>query len=61
MDSADSDQPENIRKLYLKALSAKEFRNYGYAISLLEAVVKAEPEFDEASSLLKELLNELDD
>ncbi len=43
----------NIRTLWLKALSAIELHNYGYAISLLQAVLKDAPEFIEARKLLR--------
>ncbi len=44
---------ENSRNLWLKALSAIELRNYAYAISLLQAVLKETPEFVEARKLLR--------
>lgn len=55
-DSSDGELPGNINKLYLKALSAKEVNNFDYAVSLLEAVLKRRPDFEEASLLLDELL-----
>ncbi len=40
-----NDLPENLRKLYFKAESALEVRNWGYAVSLIQAILKAEPKF----------------
>lgn len=37
--------PDKLNKLYLKAQSAMELRNWSYAISLLQAVLKQEPGF----------------
>lgn len=37
--------PDNLRKLYLKAESAMELRNWGYAISLIQAILTKEPAF----------------
>ena len=42
---AEGDLPANLKNLWLKALSAVELRNYGYAVSLLQAVLKEEPKF----------------
>ena len=36
---------ESLRALWLKAVSAIELRNFGYAISLLQEILKQEPEF----------------
>ena len=41
----ESDLSENARSLWLKAASAMEMRNFGYAITLLQAVLKEVPEF----------------
>ena len=35
---------ESLRALWLKAVSAIELRNFGYAISLLQEILKQEPE-----------------
>ena len=44
---------ENNRTLWLKALAAMELRNFGYAISLLQAILKQEPEFLTGRQLLR--------
>jgi cytochrome c-type biogenesis protein CcmH/NrfG len=36
---------EGLRALWLKAVAAIELRNFGYAISLLQEILKQEPEF----------------
>lgn len=43
----------NLNKLYLKAESAIELRNWGYAISLLQAVLVKEPGFLEGRKRLR--------
>src|SRR5438105_3360079 len=45
--------PEQSRNLYFKALQAMELRNFGYAISLLQAVLKDTPEFLDGRKLLR--------
>ena len=37
--------PENLKKLVLRAEGALELRNWGYAVSMLQAVVSKEPKF----------------
>ena len=37
--------PANLNKLYLKAESAMELRNWGYAVSLIQAILVKEPGF----------------
>ena len=49
----ESDLSDNARSLWLKAASAMELRNYGYAITLLQAVLKEVPEFLEARKWLR--------
>ena len=44
---------EGIRALWLKAIAAIEMRNLGYAISLLQEILKQEPEFLTARELLR--------
>ena len=44
---------ETQRALWLKALAAMELRNFGYAISLLQAILKQEPEFLTGRQLLR--------
>ena len=36
---------EALRSLWLKAVAAIELRNFGYAISLLQEILKQEPRF----------------
>jgi tetratricopeptide (TPR) repeat protein len=49
----DKDLSDNARGLWLKALSAIELRNHGYAISLLQSVLKEAPEFLAARKMLR--------
>jgi tetratricopeptide (TPR) repeat protein len=49
----DKELPEDKRALWLKALSAVELRNYGYAISLISAVLKEAPGFLEGRKVLR--------
>ena len=51
----DKDLPENSRQLWLKALSAVELRNYGYAISLIQAVLKETPGFLDGRKRLRKV------
>src|ERR1700730_18719951 len=44
---------ETQRSHWLKALAAIELRNFAYAISLLQAILKQEPEFLTARQLLR--------
>ena len=44
---------ETQRAHWLKAVAAIELRNFGYAISLLQAILKQEPEFLTARQLLR--------
>ncbi len=44
---------ESNRALWLKALAAMELRNFGYAISLLQGILKQEPEFLTGRQLLR--------
>ncbi len=41
----EKDLPEQYRAAWLKAMSAMQLRNFGYAIQLLQPILKAEPEF----------------
>lgn len=45
--------PANLKNLWLKALSAIELKNYAYAISLLQAVLKEEPKFLDGRKVLR--------
>lgn len=49
----EKDLSENARSLWLKSLSAMEMRNHGYAISLLQAVLKEVPEFLDGRKMLR--------
>jgi tetratricopeptide (TPR) repeat protein len=53
--STDKDLPENSRQLWLKALSAVELRNYDYAISLIQAVLKDNPGFLDGRKRLRKV------
>ena len=44
---------ESLRALWLKAVAAIELRNFGYAISLLQDILKQEPEFLTGRQLLR--------
>jgi tetratricopeptide (TPR) repeat protein len=44
---------EGLRTLWLKAVTAIELRNFGYAISLLQEILKQEPEFLTGRQLLR--------
>src|SRR4051794_35233512 len=44
---------ESQRALWLKALAAMELRNFGYAISLLQGILKNEPQFLTGRQLLR--------
>ncbi len=49
----EKDLSPNARALWLKALSAVELRNYGYSISLIQAVLKEFPAFLDARRMLR--------
>jgi tetratricopeptide (TPR) repeat protein len=49
----DKELSDEKRALWLKALSAVELRNYGYAISLISAVLKEFPGFLEGRKVLR--------
>jgi tetratricopeptide (TPR) repeat protein len=44
---------EGLRALWLKAVAAIELRNFGYAISLLQEILKQEPQFLTGRELLR--------
>ena len=44
---------EALRALWLKAVAAIELRNFGYAISLLQEILKQEPQFLTGRQLLR--------
>jgi len=49
----ENDLDESLRNLWLKAVAAIELRNFGYAISLLQGILKQEPEFLTGRQLLR--------
>ncbi len=49
----EKDLSESQRALWLKAVAAIELRNFGYAISLLQEILKQEPEFLNGRQLLR--------
>ena len=51
---SDKELPDDKRALWLKALSAVELRNYGYAISLIGAVLKECPGFLDGRKKLRQ-------
>lgn len=50
---AESDLSEQVRAHWLKAVAALELRNFDYAISLLQGILKQEPEFLTGRQLLR--------
>ena len=51
----EKELPDNARTLWLKARSAVELRNNGYAISLIQAVLKDNPGFLDGRKLLRKV------
>jgi len=49
----EKELPDNLRALWLKAITAVELHNYAYAISLLQAVLKDCPEFLDGRKILR--------
>lgn len=49
----EKDLGEQLRNLWLKAVAAIELRNFDYAISLLQGILKQEPEFLIGRQLLR--------
>ena len=49
----ETDLDKSLRNLWLKAVAAIELRNFGYAISLLQGILKQEPEFLTGRQLLR--------
>jgi predicted Zn-dependent protease len=50
---SDKDLSQGSRALWLKAMAAIELQNFGYAISLLQELLKQEPEFLTGRQLLR--------
>ena len=42
---SEKDLPENLRAVWLKAMSAMELKNFGYAVQLYQSILKPHPEF----------------
>jgi tetratricopeptide (TPR) repeat protein len=51
--TSEKDLSEQLRSHWLKAVAAIELRNFGYAISLLQGILKQEPEFLTGRQLLR--------
>ena len=49
----EKDLPEFHRANWLKSMSAMQLKNYGYAIQLLQTILKSHPEFLAARQLLR--------
>src|SRR5947209_18186102 len=50
---SEKELSEPLRGHWLKAVAAVELRNFGYAISLLQGILKQEPEFLTGRQLLR--------
>jgi tetratricopeptide (TPR) repeat protein len=50
---AEKELSEGLRNQWLRAVAAIELRNFGYAISLLQGILKQEPEFLTGRQLLR--------
>src|SRR3954449_10664871 len=50
---AEKELGESLRALWLKVVAAIELRNFGYAVSLLQEILKQEPEFLTGRQLLR--------
>src|SRR3954453_9964992 len=50
---SEKDLSEQLRSHWLKAVAAIELRNFGYAISLLQGILRQEPEFLTGRQLLR--------
>src|SRR6476646_5674340 len=50
---SEKELSESLRSHWLKAVAAIELRNFGYAISLLQGILKQEPEFLTGRQLLR--------
>ncbi len=51
--TTEKELSDNARTLWLKAVTAMERRNFGYAVSLLQPVVKESPQFIDGRKLLR--------
>src|SRR6202163_4449789 len=52
---SEKELSETLRAHWLKAVAAIELRNFGYAISLLQGILKQEPEFLSGRQLLRRI------
>src|SRR2546429_501082 len=50
---SEKELSDQLRSHWLKAVAAIELRNFGYAISLLQGILKQEPEFLTGRQLLR--------
>lgn len=50
----ESGLPDKLKKLWLKAVAAVEMNNHGYAISLLQGILREEPAFLEGRKVLRQ-------
>ncbi|SHJ96873.1 Tetratricopeptide repeat-containing protein [Rubritalea squalenifaciens DSM 18772] len=53
VEITESDLPQNLKSLWQKALSAVEVKNYGYAISIIQAILKEQPGFLEGRKVAR--------
>src|SRR5437762_12848101 len=53
--TTEKELSENSRALWLKAIHAVELRNYGYAISLIQNILKESPGFLDARKRLRQV------
>jgi len=49
----EKDLSDQLRGYWLKAVTAVELRNFGYAISLLQQLLRQEPEFLTGRQMLR--------
>jgi ribosomal protein L20 len=50
---SEKELPEKARALWIKARSAADLKNYGYAISLLQNILKEAPTFLDGRKMLR--------
>jgi len=51
--NTERELPDNLRPIWLKAMSAMELRNFGYASQLYQSIIKTHPEFLMARQLAR--------
>jgi tetratricopeptide (TPR) repeat protein len=54
VEITEAELPQNLKTLWLKALSAVELQNHGYAVNLINAVLKDAPGFLEGRKLSRQ-------